>query len=40
MGRISNTILIVLLCLMGDAFGEQYGRQAGGKTCPNNLFCG
>ncbi|KAL9379181.1 hypothetical protein Peur_027663 [Populus x canadensis] len=39
MRRVYDTFLIVLLCLIGGATGEQCGKQAGGQTCPNNLCC-
>lgn len=39
MGKVAVVGFVIFLCLIVTAFGEQCGRQAGGKTCPNNLCC-
>ena len=31
--------LSLLLCLIGNAMAQNCGRQAGGRTCANNLCC-
>ncbi|MBA0742400.1 hypothetical protein Gogos_015464 [Gossypium gossypioides] len=38
MGNLSLS-LVSLLCLLATAASQQCGRQAGGRTCANNLCC-
>jgi hypothetical protein len=38
MERLS-VCLVLFLCLLATATAQQCGRQAGGKTCTNNLCC-
>ncbi|XP_050226071.1 pathogenesis-related protein PR-4 [Mercurialis annua] len=38
--RLSSVLLVlVIITLIGVAFAEQCGRQAGGKLCPSNQCC-
>ncbi|EXB93231.1 hypothetical protein L484_024570 [Morus notabilis] len=39
MARLFYCMLVLFLWLVVGALAEQCGRQAGGKTCPNNLCC-
>ncbi|GMI65210.1 HEVEIN-LIKE, pathogenesis-related 4 [Hibiscus trionum] len=34
-----SACLVSLLCLLANAAAQQCGRQAGGRTCANNLCC-
>ncbi|KAJ8759434.1 hypothetical protein K2173_006965 [Erythroxylum novogranatense] len=37
--RKLSLALAFLLCLLSNAIAQQCGRQAGGRTCANNLCC-
>nr|ADO24163.1 class I pathogenesis-related protein 4 [Ficus pumila var. awkeotsang] len=39
MGRLCFCVLVALLFLVVGSSAEQCGKQASGKTCPNNLCC-